>query len=106
MPVGSRGYSFSGSLRLFTPVSLEFRSASVQFRGCRFRFSSLGFRGVFGYTYSRHCSSILALPFGFLNITWVKPKKVATMETVGRLQASRYGGGGGYRCFYGFGSGL
>ena len=34
-------------------------------------------------TYSLHCSSFLGLPFGFLNIELVKPKKGTTMETVG-----------------------
>ena len=35
-------------------------------------------------TYSLHCSSFLGLPFRFLNIKLVKPKKGTTMKTVGR----------------------
>ena len=34
-------------------------------------------------TYSLHCSSFLGLPFRILNIDLVKPKKGATMETIG-----------------------
>ena len=36
-----------------------------------------------GFTYSLHWSSFLGLPFRFLIIKWVKPKKGTTMETVG-----------------------
>ena len=40
-------------------------------------------------TYSLHCSSFLGLPFRFLNINLVKPKKGTTMETIGRCLAKR-----------------
>ena len=42
--------------------------------------------------YSLHRSSFLGLPFGFLNLKLVKPKKGTTMETVGRIRVWRVQG--------------